>query len=452
LANLAHVDMVIDADTLRDLEILPAAGSRGRTLWDLVDRTRSRPGADHLRRALTEPPSDIDAILARQHAHRALASALPEVRALLDAAAADAIERYLGSTWHLPEAHPAGARLAFAGVWAPAWFQDYERAVAEGQARIASALTAAADLAGRLAATDAPLLRALGAELVSGLDDADVVEVRRLAPRTSRRARLAFDQLARSRAVPKIRAILDGLGRLEASWCLAAVTAERGWCFPVPAAGFTVHGLAHPLLPGPAVPNDLALDVETRVGFVTGPNMAGKSTFLKAVGVAMVLAHAGCGVPAAAMTFAPAGIVFSSLQVADDLGRGESFYLAEVRRVKALAEALRRHGSILAVVDEPFRGTNVHDAAEATIAVVTSLARQRGALVFVASHLAEVVPAIAADPHVRLLHFAADVRDTAVTFDYLVREGLSTQRLGMVLLKREGVLELLESPEIVSRS
>jgi DNA mismatch repair ATPase MutS len=443
--------MVIDADTLRDLAILPAAGARGRTVWDLVDRTRSRTGAEHLRRALSEPPHDADAILARQTAHRALASVLAEIRAALDAAANDAIERYLASTWHLPDAHPVGASLT-PRLLAPAWYQDYEQSVAEGQARIASALTAAAGLAGRLTATDAPLLRALGAEIASTLGDADIAEVRRLAPRTSRGARLAFDQLARTLAAPKLRALLDGLGRLEAIWCLASATVEHGWCFPTVGGRFTVRGLTHPLLPGRAVPNDLDLDGDTRVGFVTGPNMAGKSTFLKAVAVATVLAHAGCGVPAAAMTFAPIGTVFSSVQVADDLGRGECFYLAEVRRVKALAEALRRHGSILAVIDEPFRGTNVHDAAEATIAVITSLARQPGARVFVASHLAEVVPAIAADPHVRLLHFAADVRDTEVTFDYRVRDGLSTQRLGMVLLKREGVLALLEAPAMVDRS
>jgi DNA mismatch repair protein MutS len=435
--------VVIDADTLRDLEILPAAGSRGRTVWALVDRTRSRAGSEHLRRALTEPPHDVDAILARQAAHRAMASALVEIRTALDAAASDAIERYLGSTWHLPEAHPVGAGLAHR-FWAPRWFQDYEQAVTEGQARIASAVTAASDLADRLVATDAPLLHALGAELRSGLGDADVAELRRLASRQSHGARLAFDQLARTRAAPKLRALLDRLGRLEAIWCLASATANRGWAYPVPGSRFAVRGLTHPLLPEAAVPNDLDLEAATRVGFVTGPNMAGKSTFLKAVAVATVLAHAGCGVPAAAMTFVPVATIFSSLQVVDDLGRGESFYLAEVRRVKALAEALRRHGSLLAVLDEPFRGTNVHDAAEATIAIVTRLAKQPGALVLVASHLAEVVPAIAADRHVRLLHFAADVRAGAVTFDYQVRDGLSTQRLGMVLLKREGVLELLE--------
>jgi DNA mismatch repair ATPase MutS len=97
--------------------------------------------------------------------------------------------------------------------------------------------------------------------------------------------------------------------------------------------------------------------------------MAGKSTFLKAMALAVFLAHLGCGVPATAMDFPVVGTVFSSVHIVDNLSAGESFYLAEVRRMRALALALSEHQSVFAVVDEPFRGTNVHDAAEATVAL-----------------------------------------------------------------------------------
>jgi DNA mismatch repair protein MutS len=192
------------------------------------------------------------------------------------------------------------------------------------------------------------------------------------------------------------------------------------------------------------VPNDLYLDDRTRVCFVTGPNMAGKSTFLKAVGVAVLLAHAGCGVPAVSMEFATVRTIFSSVQVVDNLSAGESFYLAEVRRIRSLAVAIHDHGSAVAVLDEPFRGTNVHDAAEATLAVISRLIAHPAALVFIASHLAEIVPFIVDDPRVCLLHFSADVTTERPLFDYQLRKGISAQRLGMTLLKQEGVLELLD--------
>jgi DNA mismatch repair protein MutS len=106
--------------------------------------------------------------------------------------------------------------------------------------------------------------------------------------------------------------------------------------------------------------------------------------------------------------------------------------------------ALSNHGSAVAVIDEPLRGTNVHDAAEATLAVITRLAAHPAALVMVASHVGEVVPAVGDDPRIALLHFAADVTADQPRFDYRLREGVSAQRLGMTLLRQERVLDLLE--------
>ncbi len=225
---------------------------------------------------------------------------------------------------------------------------------------------------------------------------------------------------------------------------LAVATAEHGWVYPRPGPSLRIAGLVHPFLGPDSVANDLNLSDNVRVVFLTGPNMAGKSTFLKAVLVAMILAHAGAGVPARSMEFPVVEVMFSSVKVEDSLSAGESFYLAEVRRIRALAQALRTHSSAIAIIDEPFRGTNAHDAAEATLAVITRVAEHPRALVFVASHIAKVVPAIVDNPRMRLLHFAADMTAEQPRFDYRIRDGVSTQRLGMTLLKQEGVLELLD--------
>ena len=96
------------------------------------------------------------------------------------------------------------------------------------------------------------------------------------------------------------------------------------------------------------------------------------------------------------------------------------------------------------MIDEPFRGTNVHDAAEATLAVITRLAAHPAALVLVASHVAEVAPAILDDHRIAFFCFAADVTGERPRFDYRLRDGVSEQRLGMILLRQEGVLERLE--------
>lgn len=176
--------------------------------------------------------------------------------------------------------------------------------------------------------------------------------------------------------------------------------------------------------------------------FFTGPNMAGKSTFLKAVAVASLLAHAGCAVPAQAMEFPVVATLVSTGQPTESLHAGESLYLAEVRRIRFMAEALLASGSMLAIVDEPFRGTNLPDAREATLAVVARLVDHPNVIVLIASHLVEVVPAMEGGNRIRLFHFAADVDGPEPRFDYRIRDGMSAQRLGMPLLGREGVLDL----------
>jgi DNA mismatch repair protein MutS len=80
-------------------------------------------------------------------------------------------------------------------------------------------------------------------------------------------------------------------------------TIEHGWSYPRPGSRLNLTGLFHPFLGQRAVPNDLELGEDVRICFVTGPNMAGKSTFSKAIATAVLLAHCGCGVPAAAMEF-----------------------------------------------------------------------------------------------------------------------------------------------------
>lgn len=430
--------MFVDSGTLYDLEIIPTPTTRGLTLWSLVDRTKSRVGHEALRQTLLTPPQSAAEILALQKAHQMLGAEVGRYRAMLDAADPDGVEDYLGINWQLPA--DMGALL-----WRRRWYRQYLQDVADGQTRIRGLLAAVNDLRHRLSATDAVVLQTLGGHIAGLLAQPDVQDLLRLTAQNSDGARRDFDQLARDRAKPTLLGLLASLGRVEAMWSLAATTLEYRWSYPRPASRFAAVGLFHPFLAERAVRNDLELEPQIRVCFVTGPNMAGKSTFLKAMALAVVLAHLGCGVPATAMDFPVVGTVFSSVHVVDNLSAGESFYLAEVRRMRALALALSEHQSVFAVVDEPFRGTNVHDAAEATVATITRLADHPAALVVVASHVGEVIPSVSEDPRVRLLHFAAEIKADQPHFDYKIRPGVSLQRLGMILLKQEGVLELLES-------
>jgi hypothetical protein len=365
----------------------------------------------------------------------------------LDQIAGDEVERYLNVTWQLPSHMPPMIRFR-------KWYRQYLQDVTHGRTLVLSLLRSVTELRDRLARADSAILVALANEIGSTLELDATKELRRLAVAGTSASILDFDQLARD-VKSGLVLLLQCAGKVEALWSVGVATMEHGWTYPRPSSQLQAVSLYHPFLGRGAVANDLTLDDRIRVCFITGPNMAGKSTFLKATALAVLLAHVGSGVPAESMEFVPVGTIFSSVQIADNLTAGESFYLAEVRRMGALATALDSHGSAVAVIDEPFRGTNVHDAAEATLGVITRLAAHPAALVLVASHVGEVVPNILSDPRVEFLYFAADVTGEQPRFDYLLRHGVSEQRLGMTLLRQEGVLDHLERaarPKTVART
>jgi DNA mismatch repair protein MutS len=427
--------------TLHDLDVLSTSTSNGPTVLALVDRTRTRVGREVLRRRLGEPASTSEQITALQDAHQAIAARAREYRAVLDRIDADGVEHYLQSRWQLPEERSAFARVSDA-LWSPAWFHEYRRDVRSGQQRLVNMLGAIVDLSRLLSSSDVTLLRDAGSALGEQLSAPDIRLLREWRAEFVW-TQMAFDQLARGRARPSLLALLESFGTVEAMWSLAMATREQGWCYPRPGPRFRTTGIFHPFLAQPVV-NDIDLADGVHVCFVTGPNMAGKSTFLKAVGIAMVLAHSGCGVPATGLEFPVVASIFARLQIVDNMTRGESLFLAEVRAVRSLATALLHRGSAFAILDEPFRGTNVHDAADTTLAVVLRLAAHPRAMVFVSSHLTEIVPALDGDMGIGFFHFAADATQERLQFDYRLNEGVSTQRLGMTLLEHEHVLEVLD--------
>ncbi len=125
--------------------------------------------------------------------------------------------------------------------------------------------------------------------------------------------------------------------------------------------------------------NDVSLHREKNLVFLTGANMAGKSTFLRALSTALYVAHMGFPVAAEAMEFSVMDGIYTTVNLPDNLGIGASHFYAEVLRVKKVAAELSMGKSLFIVFDELFRGTNVKDAHEATVAVSLAFAERRTA-------------------------------------------------------------------------
>ena len=257
---------------------------------------------------------------------------------------------------------------------------------------------------------------------------------------------LRLDQTFRLDEKVSITRILKLVFEIDALIAMADVTSQNGFALPDLQEGpLAVHaeGLTHPFVPSP-VPNPVALDQNQRVLFLTGPNMAGKTTYLRAIATALYFAHLGMGVPATRFRFTPAQHLFSSISLSDDLHNGVSYFRAEALRAKAVAQAIADGNRVIALLDEPFKGTNVKDALDASRAILERFSTKQDCLFMFSSHLIELSDEITVTQQIDCRYFEADESEGKLRFDYLLRSGVSSQRLGMRVLREEGVFDLLD--------
>ncbi|MES2330843.1 MAG: DNA mismatch repair protein MutS [Bacteroidota bacterium] len=202
-------------------------------------------------------------------------------------------------------------------------------------------------------------------------------------------------------------------------------------------------GLHHMLLEEP-VSYDIELSVEKNFLFLTGANMAGKSTFIKAVGVSAYLAHLGMGVPAKEMQLSLLDGLLSNIQVVDNIIKGESFFFNEVQRIRNTIEKISDGKNWLILIDELFKGTNQQDAVKCSTTVIEGLRKMKNALFILSTHLYEIGDDLRKYKNIQFHYFETSVKDDQLLFSYQLKEGISNDRLGYLILRKEGVVDLLE--------
>jgi hypothetical protein len=247
----------------------------------------------------------------------------------------------------------------------------------------------------------------------------------------------------RARHAPAVGAWLAAVGQLEALSSLAGFAWEHpADVYPDLVEGETrleAEGLGHPLMAEErCVRNDVILDETTRVLIVSGSNMSGKSTLLRAVGVNAILALAGAPVRATRLRLSRLS-VGATLRIRDSLQDGTSRFYAELVRLRDLVGIAEGPVPLLFLLDEILHGTNSHDRRLGAAAVVSGLV-QRGAIGLVTTHdlaLSEV----ANDPTVRAanVHFEDRLDDGRMVFDYRVRPGVVRTSNALELMRTLGL-------------
>ena len=215
---------------------------------------------------------------------------------------------------------------------------------------------------------------------------------------------------------------------------------------------FEARQLYHPLLHTPVAYN-IELTQQQNFLFMTGANMAGKSTFIKAVGVCVYLAHAGMGVPAESLTLSMFDGLLSNINVVDNIINGESYFFNEVQRIRKTIEKISDGKKWLILIDELFKGTNVQDAMKCSTVVIEGLRKMPNALFILSTHLYEIGEALKQYSNIQFRYFETEVKNDQLSFSYHLKEGISNDRLGYLILKREGVVNLLNqlSEEKINR-
>ena len=441
-------DLAMDNQTFKDLEIFQAE-QEGASLFDLCNATRTEGGAKALRARMRKPFADPAKIRAVQ---QSLTSILDH-RDVFDRLPSDVItgtaEKYLNGA--LPMVMGEN-RFEF---WIGALeirlgdFRPFTRIVRGVQA-MSTLLRMLWHLAHSLEPGE------VGGELGRLLAEMRALlerpALKRAADQEMWGAKpwqiLRADQSFRMKEKENLNRLLHLTFEIDALVSMADATDRNGFVMPEiaeGALGLEGEEITHPFI-DQAVANPIGLHQQQRMLFLTGPNMAGKTTYLRSCGIALYLAHLGMGVPARSFRFSPCQRLFSSIAVTDNVRAGVSYFRAEALRVKAIAQAVTDGYRVVALMDEPFKGTNVKDALDASRAILERFAEKEDCLFLVSSHLIELGEQMTATGQVDCRHFEANEHEGRLRFDYVLRPGVSTQRLGMRVLREEGIFELLDSP------
>jgi DNA mismatch repair ATPase MutS len=436
--------MVIDRETRRDLELFRTRDGKPG-VFQTLDLTKTPGGRRALRVRFETPMVEPELIRAVQDGVRFLHK--ERVGFDLDANLIQAVEQYLGSNWDVAS-RARGTRFFLDALTVHLGYRDLFRHARDGVAVTLRFFSQVIPFLKAIAEKDPP------PEVMRPVENLlDLMDRLRLDElRLSRRPWVIYrvDRYLRVERKADFQRFFALLYDLDALIAMAEGMEEKGLVIPDVVEGQELfvegEGVFHLFVEEP-VGNSVALTPGRNLVFLTGPNMAGKTTYLKAVAVATYLGHVGMAVPAESFRFAPLEGIYTSLSPEENLREGLSFFMAEVRRVREIAAAVAEGRRALVIFDEVFRGTNVKDALDASLLVIRGFARSRSCGFFFSSHLVELAEELREEQSVGFSNFEGRIRDQKAWYEFDLKEGVSDQRFGLQLLEEEGVPEILRSLE-----
>lgn len=214
------------------------------------------------------------------------------------------------------------------------------------------------------------------------------------------------------------------------------------WCYPeIADEHFTLAGkeIGHPLIPvKQRVTNTFNIEGTGKIGLITGSNMAGKSTFLRSVGINLILAYAGAPVCAEEFIVSVSKLM-TSMRISDNLAENTSTFYAELKKLKNIIEAVNANEKVFILLDEILRGTNSLDRHTGSKALIKQLIKEH-AIAVIATHDIELAQLEQEFPaSVSNYHFDVQVAGNELFFDYKLKEGICKSMNASILMKKIGI-------------
>ena len=435
------MEFEIDNDTLNDLEIFSRrSGDDGIRV--LFKNTRTLGARDLLQKIMTEPLSDIESLNERLD----LIKYFRDNDLTLDLShnQVDLVEHYLNLNKRFLRNNPLDAlydHLSNKINIKPAYY-----IITQGINNILRLFTVAKTVIDH-AKGQANIPKVFRDDNLPGLlKDEFMVRMAGLKRNLNCFEINKLDPYFRKTKIKDVKRFLTFIYQLDVYESAAFVARKPGWSLPVFRQDFgemNLKGLFHPDIENPVL-NDITVGGDQSLIFLTGPNMAGKSSLLKSLGLSVYLAHIGFPVPAQSMETPVFKGMVTTINLSDNIGDGLSHYYSEIRRIKYAALKIVEKGSLFVIFDELFRGTNPKDAVDASLLIIQALIRIPNCIFLISTHHTELAEQIGIAAQVSFKYVESNFNDGVPQFSYKLRDGISHNRTGMYILKNEGVLDILD--------
>ncbi|MCE2860367.1 MAG: DNA mismatch repair protein MutS [Oxalobacteraceae bacterium] len=258
------------------------------------------------------------------------------------------------------------------------------------------------------------------------------------------REKFLYEQVLQSLSsyIPELQRVAEATAQLDVLLALAVHAERHHWCKPrlQSAPGLHIVQGRHPVVENVIerfMPNDCELSPERRLLLITGPNMGGKSTYMRQLALITLLAYAGSYVPASQATLGPVDRIFTRIGAADDLAAGYSTFMLEMVESAAILHGATEHSLVL--MDEVGRGTSTFDGLALAWAIASALVQINRSLTLFATHYFELTQLPQTHAGCANVHLSAVEHKDRIVFLHTVEQGPASQSYGLQVAQLAGV-------------